>query len=556
VPIQGGNESATTLESLAQALANAASSKGWSVSEASVLNQLRVLQQTMIGKGWTEDSSFNFLVTLHLNEQGQLMYQPPGDKPPVVFTPGKTTGPTGPQSDGPWVPSDPADSPTTTTASITPLSAYVNAIYQSGLFPTADLMALANQAQDNQWDMSRFQNALFKSDEYHAATAPTFEQYIFNAGLSMTSSLQALVDRAVSENWSTARFQDELRQSGEYQDRAAISYDAILGQYGLDPGKYADLINQAVTGNYTEAEFMYFLRQTPEFHQRMSVQYKQYLSQFGLSGDNLSTLIDEAVNKNYSSEEFLYYLRQTPEYRQRFAGIYDPKTGQLRMDEASYINLENSLKQLGKQYGYGVSHHDVAVAINKGITPDLYEQRLKALQRLHEYQPSMASFRATLAARGLVDGNKDFTRAEMENFVTGMANPKWYQVWQETQGRTAAFVAGLTVGGGKDQYTSIARSDIMRVLKTLPGEQTEAELQQYFNRIAQQFATVLPMDEAKMFGVNKQTIEKATIGGKGAQQAAIKVERAQGTQQAFTTGQRATSAYGAEDKGPARAQTQ
>lgn len=555
MPIQGDTGGGTgSLSDLAEALANVAKGQGYSVSEATVLEELRQLQQRMIANGWTEQSSFNVLTQLSVNESGQLSMVGPDGKP-HVFVPGAPG--TGPASDGPWQPTQPADSGTSTSTT-TPhiLADYVNMIYQAGLFPDADLMALANQAVDNQWDASRFQNELFKTPEYDTAQAPTFEQYVYSAGLTMTAGLQALVDQAVNENWSTARFQVALQQTQEFQDRGALTYDAILGQYGLDPGKYQDLINRAVAGHYTADEFLYFLKQTPEYQQRAGIQYKAFLSQYGLSGDNLSNLVAEAVQKNYNDTEFLYFLRQTPEYRKRFAGIFDPQTGQLRMSEEAYLGLEQSLKQLGKEYGATITSHDIAVSINKGITPDLYEERLQALRRLHEYQPAMNAFRQTLAARGLVDANKEFTRKELEDWVTGKANPKWYQVWQETQGRTAAFVAGLTVGGDKDNFSSIARSDILRVLKTLPGEQTEGELQQYFQRIGQQFADVLPLDEAKMFGVTKQTIERANVGGKGAIQAQRKIERAQGTAQAFNEAPRAVTQTALSDYDVTRPQTQ
>lgn len=327
-------------------------------------------------------------------------------------------------------------------------------------------------------------------------TAPSRADYvntIMSAGVPMSPDLRSLVKEALRGEWSLARFENALMRSEDYFQDQSISYEALLAEWGIE-----------MTGN-------------------------------------LQNLLRDAVESGYSETEFTYFLRQTEEYRKRFRGIFK-KNGDIRMSEAEYLNFEYNLETLGKQYGYKIETGDVGRALRKGITLEGYEDRLSALQRMREYEPSMKNFQAVLKARGLLPkGARDWTKQEQFDFITGQSNPQFYRVWEEASAATAAHLAGIDVLYGKEAkkepggvgYTDIRRGLLLQIIKSMPGYQTEAELAQGMEELGYNLLKVLPLSEARSFGLTKQDIVRATFGGKNAARAEQKLERVVRTHEAF-----------------------
>lgn len=320
--------------------------------------------------------------------------------------------------------------------------------------------------------------------------------------MPITQEIRQLAKKASDEQWTEAEFRFELSKTQTYQDDSSIGYKAALQNYGID-----------MTGN-------------------------------------LKSLVSEAVSSGYTESEFLYFLRQTPEYRQRFKGIYD-KQGDMRMSESEYINYEFNLQNLGKQYGYKVTSQDIGQSLRKGIMPEQFEDRLSALQRIRDYEPAMKAFQQTLRARGLMPPNsRDWTKQEQYDFVTGQSNPEFYKAWEEASAATAAATAGIDVvyKGKAEGYTDIKRGAILKVIKSMPGYQTEEQLAEGFDKLGEDLLTVLPLSEARTYGLTKRDLIAATFGGKNAAKARQKVKRVVQTHEAFQE-DRANAGFGMTGEG-------
>lgn len=339
-----------------------------------------------------------------------------------------------------------------------------------------------------------------------------------------------------------------------------LSKRDYLGQLSGVPitREIRQLAIKAAEEGWTTTEFNYEVSKTDTYFRDSSIGYKGILQEFGISGGNLDSLMRKAVRSGYSESEFLYFLRKTPEYRERFRGIFK-KDGTMRMTEGEYLQFEFGLQTLGKSYGYKVDGQDVGEALRKGQSLESFEDRLSALQRVREYEPAMKSFVQTLRARGeLPKGAKDWGKQDMYEFVTGQKDPRFYRIWEEASARTAAYVAGIDVLDKKEAktepggvgYTDLRRGAIMKIIKQLPGYQTEEELAAGFQQLGDSLLEVLPLSEARTYGLTKQDLIKATFGGKNAARARQRVKRVIETHEAFQE-DRANTRFGVDESGRA-----
>ena len=318
------------------------------------------------------------------------------------------------------------------------------------------------------------------------------------------------------------------------------------------------ILEQALKEKWSTAEFNFEVQKSDTFFRDQSITYRGMLQDFGISGGNLDNLMHKAVRGGYSEGEFLYFLRKTPEYRQRFRGIFKAD-GTMRMTEGEWLQFEFGLQTLGKQYGYKVDAQDIGESLRKGITLESFEDRLSALQRVREYEPAIKAFQQTLKARGMLPkGFKDWDKKDMYEFVTGQKDQKFYHLWEEASARTAAFQAGIDIldkGEGKKEpggvgYTDIRRGALMKIIKGLPGYQTEEQLAEGFQQLGDSLLEVLPLSEARSFGLTKQDLIKATFGGKNAAKARQRVKRVIETHEAFQE-DRANTRFGVDESGRA-----
>lgn len=370
--------------------------------------------------------------------------------------------------------------------------------------------ALTLQQVMNYWD---------KYGQQLQAQGMTLDDYLNQFGFTQQDLKGSNVD--------TTGLPPPVPVAGTAPERADYIAQAIA--LGLKPGEVMSTIEAALAGEWSMSKFTNALRKDPDFQARFQLGYEATLFNMGIDiTPGIQSLLNDAVAHSYNDAEFLYKLEQTPEFRDRFPGIFLPN-GQLSMSPAEYLATEQQYRTLAKKYGEPFNSHIEGSLFRKGITPDLYNERLQAVQRVEEYRPALAQFEKVLQEKGLLPNG--FGKEDVYKLVMGQANPLWYKIWEEASARTAAVTADLTIGSGPN--ADVTGQFIRQLIRRLPGQQTEASLTPGFSQVAEGIRTVIPLSEARKYGVTKEDILRAAFGGKGSSLSKDQIERALATAQAF-----------------------
>lgn len=269
-----------------------------------------------------------------------------------------------------------------------------------------------------------------------------------------------------------------------------------------------------------------------------------WFTEYGIPlNDHLRGLIDRGVENQWGTQKFLKITRQTPEYAARFPGIFDNK-GTLKMTESQYFSTEESYLNIAAQEGIDLSDRRVGWLFRRDVSPAEFQTKAEAFVALRDNKDLFRQFAQEIKIRGLSKG--EVTKKELFNFIMGRGNAAWHDLWDTTVARNAAVEAGIKIAKGSGLYTGLSRATIMRLADK--GFSAEA-LQQGFTTLADKMLDVLPMTEAKRYGLTKGDLVQATFGGKGSTKARQKLEFVEKTYEAFYEEQRASSQVTSSQEG-------
>ena len=242
--------------------------------------------------------------------------------------------------------------------------------------------------------------------------------------------------------------------------------------------------------------------------------YLNTLQELGFTNlGDLGGLIAQAQGGGWGMAEFMFNLRKTKAYEERFPGIFG-RNGQMLMTEAQYISYEQQYRSITQNFGFKFTQEDVGTWISKGVDPGELQQRFEVIQRADQYRPALQQLKQTLAKRGLADKGK-ITLAEARDFILGLADPRWYKVYEEFSGRVAARQAGFDIVKGSDAfgYTTLTRKQILDIIHRVPGIQGETELAAGFQELVKRYRELLPEGRITGFEVSKKDLDQLTFGG-------------------------------------------
>jgi hypothetical protein len=264
--------------------------------------------------------------------------------------------------------------------------------------------------------------------------------------------------------------------------------------------------------------------------------FREMLRRWGLPpSKNLLNLIERATQQGWNSSLFIDRLRHTKDYVQKYPGI-QWKQG---MTEGTYTSEFNQYKNIAAQAGVQFGRLDFAKALKRGVTPDLFQERVAAIKSIDRWGPMWQTFSDVLAARGL-GPPKGLSKQNLADFVMHLGPKKWEKVYDETF-LTAGLerVAGIQVGKdpipGQDTPYGITRGDMLDIIKQVEslsmGSFDPAKLD--FAKIGADLRKFKPEYLAR-YGLTPRDIVEVELGGPRAADIAVKAQRIISTQEAAT----------------------
>lgn len=245
--------------------------------------------------------------------------------------------------------------------------------------------------------------------------------------------------------------------------------------------------------------------------------------------DAMTELIHNAGARTWTTDTFMTHLRGTEEYQARFPGISNAD-GTLKMSEADYIASEKMYSAYASSAGINMSGKRMAYLFRNDVTPQEFADRATAMHRLSTNKDLYSAFKRELVQGGVAKPGEVNSNKELFKFLMGEGNKAYADLWQDTITKYQANQAGITIAKNKESYTNIAQKAIEHISSLGLSEE---EMGQRFSELSSALATVLPLQEADLYGIGKNTLTKAVFGGKGSERARGKVQRAVDTDEAF-----------------------
>jgi hypothetical protein len=195
-----------------------------------------------------------------------------------------------------------------------------------------------------------------------------------------------------------------------------------------------------------------------------------------------------------------------------------------KLTKAQLQDLQADYRALARTYGSAISASQAKTLAKQDVSPQEWQTRLEALERVREYQPAFDQFEAEAKAQGLLSANAPFGVKERLAFVLKRSPKQFYDLWEAASVRTAAVTAGFQIGGEGDM--GVTRDDLLGIAKQIPGRQSEEDFREDFSELAQAVKEVIPKDKLLGFGINQRDLFQLQFGGPRQAEIADRVDRA------------------------------
>lgn len=250
------------------------------------------------------------------------------------------------------------------------------------------------------------------------------------------------------------------------------------------------------------------------------------LMALGLSHAQAAEILDLANQNGWSYQETINYIQAN--------GYLDGVTE--NDDSASssgygggvsfFAQMKEQYQQVARTFGItNLSNAQMRTLFKNHVSIQEFADRLTAVQRINEFKPAMREFAQMLKSRG-IDGPNFNNDDAVLKFMLGQAPKKFYALYDEFNVGLAARQAGAHIN------QRLVRS----IAKRLPGVQSEAEMQQGMQELANKIMTLLPLSKLHKYGLNKRQLATLQFGGPKQQQIADKVRRVLAQEQGIQEG--------------------
>lgn len=236
--------------------------------------------------------------------------------------------------------------------------------------------------------------------------------------------------------------------------------------------------------------------------------FSQTIGYWGLNTTGgIQNIIDQASKAGWSSDRFLQAISGTDAFQERFKGIFDPKSGSLKMTPEQYIQTEQAYQAYAAQYGINLNGGKEAFLFRNNVNPQVAAQRFQTEATLRDNSDFFKAYNQELKQ----EGKDPLDKQGLFQLVMGEGNKEYQQLLERAQTRYAGEQAGIHFGNAANAYLNISERQVKKIGgKNLSPEQLQASFQQ----TAQDLLTTLPLSRIQKYGLKKNDILQARFGGK------------------------------------------
>lgn len=249
------------------------------------------------------------------------------------------------------------------------------------------------------------------------------------------------------------------------------------------------------------------------------------LQGMGIPSGVFSDLIHQAIVGSWTSEQLIAEIYGSDAFKNMFPGIFR-NDGSLLMSPGEYRAASDQYMHLAYEFGYHINRNTVGDLIHGLTSPQEFVDKLTAVSRIEESPQVYASYLATLKANGV----KNAGAKEVLDFALGQAPKAWNDLWEETQIKAAAKMAGV----------GVSHEQAQQLMERASSRFTEDSASAGFKDLALQHLKTQPLSKLYSMGLTKSELLQYEFGGPHQAQVTDKIQRVLATDEAFY-GQRATS---------------
>jgi len=157
-------------------------------------------------------------------------------------------------------------------------------------------------------------------------------------------------------------------------------------------------------------------------------EYAEILRAWGLNvSQNLNKLMHHGAKKEWTTTQFVQQLRRTRDYKQQFVGIKWQEGMTESQYNAEYMAFLREADDLGKK----LSRQDYGSILRSGMDFEEFQARTTVLRDLRDNPELKRMFEKVLHARGMLGPQKNLSKKNMWDIMTGTGDPRWEAAWQE-----------------------------------------------------------------------------------------------------------------------------
>lgn len=251
-------------------------------------------------------------------------------------------------------------------------------------------------------------------------------------------------------------------------------------------------------------------------------EYAEILRAWGLNvSQNLNKLMHHGAKKEWTTTQFVQQLRRTRDYKQQFVGIKWQEGMTESQYNAEYMAFLREADDLGKK----LSRQDYGSILRSGMDFEEFQARTTVLRDLRDNPELKRMFEKVLHARGMLGPQKNLSKKNMWDIMTGTGDPRWEAAWQEAAITFQLQRIGLKTSQKKK--LGFTRKDLLELIEYAEAGGIEVEQlgPDFYMQLSEKIRKLVPESRYSGLHISERDLLELELGGPRAPKIAARVDK-------------------------------